>query len=783
MFILVLACGGASETAEEPKNEIAKPVPSSGQPRSKQIQATSPPTIPSNPDPNEQATPPHSSKTASISDLSTTIPRQVATPPNTSEVVPKAKTSSPAQNPPPVIKEGDSVNSSDDRYFLPIRDGFGFGNFRGGSGSAEIHIIDLIDFYGKEGLCIEPHDEYCDPYPGVIDFLAQLNMVLENGLCYGFSAAATQFFDSGTNIPDLKKPNTETYGLTRTEDLDRHIARWHTLQFTEEFRDVLDNYLAMSPIEIAEDLITQLTSQEGKVRPPMTLALYSSHGSHSVTPTAVTRNEDGYVIEVYDSNWPGISREVNIDSGGVWTYQGAHENPAHESGVWEESGTGTMALIPHTLDEMDFHCFFCEKTEADLSGTGSVMILNSLESNDLSISVTDSQGNELKRGHGQRISEIPGAKSYILPGEIQRGITILVYLPITLDQFAVVIEDNDGTEAEFDLFHAGPAHPTTRLQGRSSSDRDKSPIFRVSTTEPGTFSTIIDSETINQVRQSSSKSTATIQFEEDEIYESSFRNGLIDEVRIFDRNSGTIKTSLKESLEQIDLPLRPVINKDGIQFTRPNRELSRIDIPENSGFTHVIYQDNIRAYSTSYSDGITGTFKLADDGQIVSSLGDRSSSIRYRDGSLIQSTEEGIVIHRDTKGGLDFYTVDKGMERKISYRDEQTETLRSDELKEFLDSHLPERDAGSTRSARTENSNLNENYRVRSGPELSESIKSKLEDTRRLRDSLQKEEILDLDTRDILDRTRQVPTIQEERQVPTIEEDESETRGSRTYTR
>ena len=77
----------------------------------------------------------------------------------------------------------------------------------------------------------------------------------------------------------------------------------------------------MSPIEIAEDLITQLTSQEGKVRPPMTLALYSSHGSHSVTPTAVTRNEDGYVIEVYDSNWPGISREVNIDSGGVWTYQ------------------------------------------------------------------------------------------------------------------------------------------------------------------------------------------------------------------------------------------------------------------------------------------------------------------------------------------------------------------------------------------------------------------------------------------------------------------------------
>jgi len=773
MFIFVLACGGTGATTAESKDKIARPVSSSGQTGSKQIQATSTQTIPGNPGQKELAAPPHSSKTASIPELATTIPQQISKP-NVSEIVPKTKTTSPAQNPASITKEGNALSFSDDKYFLPTRDGFGFGNFRGGSGSAEIHIMDLIDFYGEEGLCIEPHAEHCDPYPGVIDFLAQLNEVLENGLCYGFSAAATQFFESSTNIPELREPNTETYDLTRTEDLDRHIARWHSLQFTEEFRNVLDSYLAMSPMEIAEDLITQLTSQEGKVRPPMTLALYSSHGSHSVTPTAVARNEDGYVIEVYDSNWPGISREVNIDSGGVWTYQGAHENPAHESGIWEESGTGTMALIPHTLDDKDFHCFFCEKTENGLSGTGSVMILNSSDSNNLSISVTDSEGKELKKGHGQSISEIPGAKSYILPGAIQRGITILVHLPVTLDQFAVVIEDNDETEAEFDLFHAGPTHPTTRLQGRSSRDRDKSPIFRVSTTEPGTFSTIIDSRRINQVRQSSSKSTATIQFEENEIYESSFRNGLIDEVRIFDRNSGTIKTSLKESLEKIDLPLRPVINKDGIQFTRPNRELSRIDIPEDSGFTNVVYQNNIRAYSTSYSDGITGTFKLTNDGQIISSLGDRSSAIRYRDGSLIQSTEDGIVIHRDTKGALDFYTGDNGMERKINYRDEQTRSLNSEELKDFLDSHLPEREVGSTRSTRGANSNLNENDTVRPGPEVSESIKLKLEDTTRLRESLEKEEVLDLDTRAILDRTRQVPTTKKE---------ESETRGNRTYTR
>ena len=162
MFIFVLACGGTGATTAESKDKIARPVSSSGQTGSKQIQATSTQTIPGNPGQKELAAPPHSSKTASIPELATTIPQQISKP-NVSEIVPKTKTTSPAQNPASITKEGNALSFSDDKYFLPTRDGFGFGNFRGGSGSAEIHIMDLIDFYGEEGLCIEPHAQHCDP--------------------------------------------------------------------------------------------------------------------------------------------------------------------------------------------------------------------------------------------------------------------------------------------------------------------------------------------------------------------------------------------------------------------------------------------------------------------------------------------------------------------------------------------------------------------------------------------------------------------------------------------
>ena len=45
--------------------------------------------------------------------------------------------------------------------------------------------------------------------------------------------------------------------------------------------------------------------------------------------------------------------------------------------------------------------FFCEKSTKTLSGTGSVLILNSQESEMISITVLDKHGNKLKRGLGE----------------------------------------------------------------------------------------------------------------------------------------------------------------------------------------------------------------------------------------------------------------------------------------------------------------------------------------------------------------------------------------------
>ena len=382
-----------------------------------------------------------------------------------------------------------SVSKSQDKKpnltFIPSTDGFGFKNFVGGEGSSAVTVQDLIEFFGEEGLCSEGSGDSCIPYPGVIDFLGQLNEVLKNGLCYGFSAASTNIFDNKVTIASFDTKAENTFDLKRTEIVERTIARWHMLQFTEEFRDEIDKYIVLSPTEIAKELKQTFDLYEDKSIPPMTLALYASNGGHSVTPVSVEQVDGAYLINVYDSNWPGKSRHVRVGDDGKWTYQGGHQNPEETSGVWSESGPGTMALIPHNLLGSNFKCFFCEKPSKKMEGTGSVMILNATDSENVAITVIDDRGNRIVRGAGSNETEIEGARSYVLPGASAGNDAFLIYLPPETQDFKVTINSGSQESKQFTLLHAGTGQPTTTIKGEAVSDFTEKPTLEVKVEKDG----------------------------------------------------------------------------------------------------------------------------------------------------------------------------------------------------------------------------------------------------------------------------------------------------------
>ena len=320
------------------------------------------------------------------------------------------------------------------------------------------------------------------------------------------------------------------------------------LQFTEEFRNKLDESITKYPLEIVSELQKTLSPNNGKLTTPVTLNLYSSNGAHSVTPISIEDFNSGFVIDVYDSNWPGQVRSIEVNNNGTWTYQGAHENPESQAGIWEESDKGSMALIPHTVQNDNFKCFFCEKTSDDLQGSGSVLILNTDSNQETTITVSDEYENSIIFGPDSSNIGIEDAKTYIMPGvTFGHGVKV-IYLPPETSEFTVSLETNSKSDNEFTLLHSGNGNPTTTLKGTVpnitiqddfAEDRDLQ-ILEIKSSSNGDIQTVVASKSVTEVRQSTSLSTALYQSDKDEQYESDFNNGIINEVKITDIKTGEL---------------------------------------------------------------------------------------------------------------------------------------------------------------------------------------------------------------------------------------------------
>ena len=543
--------------------------------------------------------------------------------------------------------------------FDPLLHGLSFANFPGGAGASAISVIDLVEIFGPGGLCVPEDTKACTPYPGVALFLERLNEVLANGVCYGISATSANYFDGEIPLGDQTSENTDLIEFKRSNELESTIAKLHVMQYTAEYREVLDHYLALAPQEIALELAGRFAALEGKLTPPFTLALYSAQGGHSVTPIRVEKTESGYRVFVYDSNWPTETRWVDFDRrANSWSYQAMGPDKASIRNMWTGKGPGSIALIPHGIPIDNFECFFCQAGSSNLArNSGSILMVDTEDIESMAFAITTETGETLRWSTEGRSPGLEEIRTYPLPSKFQADRktsgALLVFIPATVGGFEVALSKlgDVAQPARFSLLVAGPDMATTSIRGSAvSSDRHAEDRFLKISKVPDLdrLTISVDAHGVELVESATLRSTSFVEPSEGEIYEAQVTRGVLDNVRVLDRETAEEVYSLRSVLQDVVTPLRVTETGDGITFAKFKDGLIKVESADKDLITKLPGT----GYEVKFSDGTTASFEVDETGAMIGVFSDGSTSMRFEAGNGIHSTAEGWIIDEPVRGSF-----------------------------------------------------------------------------------------------------------------------------------
>jgi len=600
-----------------------------------------------------------------------------------------------------IAKDGTERSSTSEpmlKFFDPTADGFGFTNFPGGSGAATIGVNDLVELFGSDGLCIPGDSGICEPYPGIELFLGQLNAALANGLCYGISASVTNHFSGDITLGGIGPETKAVVDLNRGDELDHSIAKLHMMQFSEEYRAALDTYLDDRPEEIARELIASFENQGNRSIPPYTLALYTDEGGHAITPIGIEETESGYRVFVYDSNWPKETRWVDID-GDSWEYQGSAvlitEDNNSSGELWTGQGVGSMALLPHTLPDDGFHCFFCQKTGTGLSkSTGSVIMVNAQDIKNTTFEMASDDGQTMTWTTLGRSGGLDHVKTYILPSDSESSNTgsdiLMVVVPDEVNNFKVNLTPINGSNEEVDqadsfgLVLVGPGIPATVVKGHilNEPEADSTSIIEFSK-DPISDTVVlsIDSKKVETIESATIQSTTFVELASDERYEAIVVEDALDDVVVLQKETAEVVFSLKTILDDVETPLRTTDTGDGLRFSKFSDGSVTVESPDND----LINKSKDAGYEVTFSDGTTASFEINENRAMIGTFSDGSTSIRFEAGNGIHSTADGWIIDEPVRGEYEILRENSdGVLEKPSLDDLYRNDTMAEETKDIM---------------------------------------------------------------------------------------------------
>jgi hypothetical protein len=313
--------------------------------------------------------------------------------------------------------------------FDPKVDGFGFKNYgRNHEGEGDLDAADLVKMFGAENVCIEGKSANdCVLYETGQAWIDERLEAMKAGHCEGFAVDSLRFwlgkeFRGKSKPGDFQSGAEKTFDLKLDEPIANYIAYYYSLQGLKEVYEFKEQALNMKPSQILEMLVESF--KEGKEYYTMSIAKRINGEykfGHAITPFGVEdMGDDQFRILVYDNNYPGQTRYVEIDKKDeTWRYHTASNPNETESDYVGDPSTRTLGLKRMSDRERStYECPFCEEESGDHASPASAEMLTFELNGEGNILITDGAGKRLgfDPQKNQTLSEIPGAQALIIDG-------------------------------------------------------------------------------------------------------------------------------------------------------------------------------------------------------------------------------------------------------------------------------------------------------------------------------------------------------------------------------
>ena len=239
--------------------------------------------------------------------------------------------------------------SNVDGKLRPVPNGFAFPNFTATAAPGNTFAgADLAAMFGDgPDVCASGTGDACSPTAEAASWAQMVNESRQSGHCEGFIVQSLSRFKGGQT--------PEAAQLPTSADVVQGILRGFATQFIPETRAESKGWRKTKVRDVLAELVTTL--RDGT--PDYVLGVYGDAGGHAILPYAVEfASADAARIQVYDSNWPGRNRFVDVDiAAGTWKFSFQGPDPENDPAAWT-GGDGDMDLS--SLDKrVSGTCPFC----------------------------------------------------------------------------------------------------------------------------------------------------------------------------------------------------------------------------------------------------------------------------------------------------------------------------------------------------------------------------------------------------------------------------------------
>jgi hypothetical protein len=210
--------------------------------------------------------------------------------------------------------------------FRPDVDGFSFANFNSDRYPQRFDADALIAVVGAgPRVCVDGIADPCVLTTEAAEFIDTVEAARAAGHCEGMIVLAAVRYTRGMQPANAVLPDDE-----RT--INAVIRAFATI-FLPEVQAEARSWITTSLADTVENLARAL--QAGTLDYGM--GIYRPDGGHEVLPYAIDYPRDDLArIWVYDSNWPGVERYVEIDlATETWRFSFAADDQENDAFAWE----------------------------------------------------------------------------------------------------------------------------------------------------------------------------------------------------------------------------------------------------------------------------------------------------------------------------------------------------------------------------------------------------------------------------------------------------------------